>query len=65
MATGQPFDVEPDHLDAVHGFVTTFEAPAGGGGPQLFGPPVPVPNDAPLFHRTLGRAGRDPGWSAA
>ena len=66
-ATGQPFDVEPDHLEAVHGFVTTFEVPADAPADanRLFGPPVPVPDDAPLLDRTLGRAGRDPGWSPA
>ena len=31
----------------------------------LFGPVVPVPEDAPLLHRVLGGAGRDPGWSPA
>jgi uncharacterized protein (TIGR03086 family) len=31
--------------------------------PGLFKPPVPVPDDAPLFDQLLGRAGRDPNWS--
>jgi hypothetical protein len=29
----------------------------------LFGPVVPVPDDAPAFDRLLGRTGRDPGWT--
>lgn len=28
----------------------------------LFGPPVPVGEDAPLFDRVLGLSGRDPAW---
>lgn len=64
-ATGQPFDVEPDHLEAVHGFVLSFQVPddAPDDTFRLFGPPVSVPDDAPLLDRTLGKAGRDPGWS--
>jgi uncharacterized protein (TIGR03086 family) len=59
VATGQPFSVKPGLLEAVHAFVEGFEAAPD---VQLFGPPVPVPSDAPLLDRTLGQTGRDPGW---
>lgn len=32
------------------------------GTPGLFGPPVPVADDAPLLDRLLGLTGRDPAW---
>jgi uncharacterized protein (TIGR03086 family) len=63
-ASGQPYEVDPASLGAVHGFVAQFSGPgqeesrAG-----LFGPVVPVPDDAPLLDRVLGMAGRDPSWS--
>jgi uncharacterized protein (TIGR03086 family) len=61
VATGQPFDVRPDLLSAVHGFVESFGAdPQARGG--LFGPIVDVPADAPALDRVLGLAGRDPRW---
>ena len=61
-ATGRPFDVEPDLLGAVHGFVESFGAdPQARGG--LFGPIVDVPAEASPLHRVLGLAGRDPQWA--
>jgi uncharacterized protein (TIGR03086 family) len=62
VATGQPYEVDPASLAALHGFVEQF---VGDGPPRegLFGPQVPVPDDAPLLDRVLGLTGRDPGWT--
>jgi len=62
VATGQPFEVDPDLLTAVHGFVASFDPDPNAEG-RLFGPVVEVPADAPLLDRVLGLAGRDPAWS--
>jgi uncharacterized protein (TIGR03086 family) len=59
-ATGQPYQVEPASLAACMGFVEAWSRPEGV--PGLFGPPVPVPDDAPALDRLLGLSGRDPGW---
>ena len=59
VATGQPPDYDGPGLGAVHGMVQHFR---GSGVEGLFGPEVAVPEDAPLLHRILGAAGRDPGW---
>lgn len=62
VSTGRPFEVDPDLLAAVHGFVASF-----GSDPQarngLFGPIVEVPSGAPLLERVVGLAGRDPAWT--
>ena len=58
-ASGQPYDPDNDELEAVHGFVSQFDGGDSGG---LFGPPVPVPDDAPLLDRVIGLTGRDPNW---
>ncbi len=55
-ALGQPADYDGPGLDAVHEMVLQFQ------GMGIFGPAVPVPEDAPLFDQILGLAGRDPAW---
>ena len=62
-AIGQPFAVDEQALEAVHGFAAMFSGPGteeqrtGG-----FGPELTVPDDAPLLDRTLAMLGRDASW---
>jgi uncharacterized protein (TIGR03086 family) len=63
-ATGQPYDVDPALLAAVHGFLADFARPEQAAmRANIFGPVVVVPDDAPLLDRVLGLGGRDPGWT--
>lgn len=59
-ATGQPAGYDGPDLEAVHIMVQQFR---DAGVEGLFGPEVPVPEDAPLLDRVLGLAGRSPDWS--
>jgi uncharacterized protein (TIGR03086 family) len=63
-ATDQPYDIDPGLLEELMGFLSEMAAPAMDGARDgLFGPVVRVPDGAPLLHRALGLAGRDPQWS--
>jgi uncharacterized protein (TIGR03086 family) len=63
-ASGQPYECDPQSLDAVHGFVAQFSGPGQEEArADLFGPVVEVSDDAPLLDRVIGLTGRDPAWS--
>jgi uncharacterized protein (TIGR03086 family) len=64
VSSGQPFSTEPHLLQAAYGFVQSIVAGKPQGSPGLFGPPVPVAEDAPLFDRFIGLTGRNPAWRA-
>lgn len=63
-ASGQPYDAEPDHVEAC---IRTMapqpgeERPVGDDVP--FGRPVEVPVDAPPIDRLVAVLGRDPSWT--
>ena len=64
VATGRGYACDEELLTAAYGFAQGAVARDPGGSPGLFGPPVPVPDDAPLLDRLLGLTGRDPAWRA-
>lgn len=61
-ATGQSYSCDPVTTRAIFDF-TQQSAAETDSRDGIFGPPVDVPADAPLFDRALGYAGRDPNWT--
>ena len=61
-ATGHDYACEPELLQAAYAFVQAAFAQDPDGSRGLFGPPVSVPDSAPLPGRLIGLAGRDPAW---
>lgn len=59
-ATGQVYEPDPAALAAAHSLLAaSVDDPSRG---EIFGPVVPVPDDAPLLDRVVGLSGRDPKW---
>jgi len=61
-ATGQAYDIDPAIAEAVLANVAQFAAQGPVEG--LFGPAVPVADDAPILDRIIALSGRDPAWRA-
>ncbi len=61
-ATGHGYSCQPGVLQAAYEFVQQVVAQYPDGSEGLFGPPVSVPDDAPLLDRLVGLTGRDPAW---
>lgn len=66
VATGQPPPGDDPALAkalrTAYAWVQAVVEQSPRGSPGLFGPPVAVPEDAPLLDRLLGLTGRDPSW---
>lgn len=62
VASGQRFTCDPNLLQATYQFVQASAAENPNGSPGLFGPPVPVANNAPLLDQVIALTGRDPSW---
>ncbi|WP_412079623.1 TIGR03086 family metal-binding protein (plasmid) [Streptomyces xanthophaeus] len=60
-ATGQEYAPDQAALRASHAFLLASVEDEDRG--DIFGPVVPVPDDAPLLDRAVGLSGRDPGWT--
>jgi uncharacterized protein (TIGR03086 family) len=65
VATGQPVSYDDDVIAAAESFVAPTAAARPEGTPGLFGPVVPVADDASPLDRLLGLTGRDPAWRSA
>ena len=64
-ATGQPYQPEPELVDAARTFLGMFASPDAPAGPEVpFGPSRVLPDGAPALDQVLALAGRDPAWMA-
>jgi uncharacterized protein (TIGR03086 family) len=62
VATGHRYSCDEELLRAAYRFAQAAVARDPDGTAGLFGPPVAVPDHAPLLDRLLGLTGRDPAW---
>jgi uncharacterized protein (TIGR03086 family) len=63
-ASEQTYAVDRDLLEVVHDFVAPLAQPGQEAMRDgIFGPAIPISDDAPLLDRVIGLTGRDPSWS--
>jgi uncharacterized protein (TIGR03086 family) len=60
QAIGFTGQLPADAVEAVYEAMRGHDFSGG----EMFGDPVPVPDDAPTLNKLLGLTGRDPSWSA-
>jgi uncharacterized protein (TIGR03086 family) len=63
VATGQSYRADPAAAERCLAFAGDFIAGMPEARNGIYGPVVPVPDDAPVLDRLLGHTGRDPGWA--
>ena len=61
-ATGLPYDSDPATTQACLAHLAQFDTSGTDG---MFGPAVPIADDAPGLDRVIALSGRDPAWRAA
>ena len=65
-ASGQEYRADTASLAGTEQFVSAFSGPEMAQARHgLFGPVVPVPDEAPALDRVIGLTGRDPAWAPA
>jgi len=64
-ATGHDYACETELAQAACAFAQSTVAQNPDGSEGLFGPPVAVPESAPLLDQLIGLTGRDPAWKPA
>jgi uncharacterized protein (TIGR03086 family) len=63
VGTGQPYEVDPAAAQRCLQFARELALGAPEVRNGMYGPEVPVPDDAGIFDRLLGQTGRDPEWA--
>ncbi|MFD9072123.1 TIGR03086 family metal-binding protein [Streptomyces lasiicapitis] len=61
-ATGQEYAPDEASLAVSYAMVSATAAESPDARGTMFGPPLPVADDAPLLERVVALSGRDPGW---
>lgn len=64
VATGQDWNLSEDAVRSAHEFLREMVTPEYRGPGGMFGPEVPVHDDAPGWDRLLGFSGRNPRWTS-